>query len=46
MKPYPKAKDTPSRKARKGARTSVFLFNKKSKKQLKRAAVLAARIAR
>lgn len=28
FKPYPKEKDTPSRKSRKGARLNIFKYNK------------------
>ena len=49
MTPYPKAKDTPNRKSRKGSRLSVFLKNKKeaadkrrARRDLRRAAAAAA----
>lgn len=35
-KPYPKVKDTPSRKTRKGERIKVFMFNKHLSRQERR----------
>lgn len=37
MTPYPKTKDTPSRKVRKSSRLSVFLKNRKVRTLKKRA---------
>ena len=40
-KAYPKSKDTPNRKTRKGMRRTVFIANRKmSKKAMKRAGLI------